>query len=285
MKSHTECLACLSKNAVDIAKMIGGDEAEQQEVVRRGMMALAGCNMALPPPFHLHEIWDAAMEITGGRCPDPYRPQKEASIKLAMELAAHLDGIPQYNPASFESRLRLATAGNVLDFGIYSDLRLDSAMKIISDSFSRKIDLAALARLEERVSSAKSIFYLLDNCGEAIFDRIFMEPFLDKVTFGVRGAFTLNDMTRAELGESGFDGCRVVDNGSNIPGTVLECCSEEFKAAIDDAELVIAKGQGNFETLSDTSKPAAMLFMAKCPVVCREIGAEQNTVQIKLMNF
>ena len=285
MKSYPDCLPCLARNVLDIAKLMGGEEAEQLAVLRGGLACLAACDMRMPPPFHLHEIWDLAQRAAKCPNPDPYAQKKEASTSLALELAANLGKLPGYNPASFEHRLRLATSGNVLDFGIYSDLRADTALKVMAEAFQRKIDLEAVAQLERKVLAAKSILYILDNCGEAVFDRIFMEPYQDKVTYGVRGGFTLNDMTRAELEASGMGECRVIDSGCNIPGTILEYCSAEFQEAFRNADLIIAKGQGNFETLDGTDRPIAFLFMAKCPIVCGRLGVEQNTVQVKLLNF
>ena len=285
MKSYPDCLPCLARNALDIAKLLSKDEAEQLALLRGGLACLAACDMRMPPPFHLHEMWDLAQANAKCPNPDPYAPMKEASTSLALELASNLGKLPGYNPDSFEHRLRLATSGNVLDFGIYSDLRAETALKIMAEAFQRKIDLEAVAQLEKKVLSAKSILYILDNCGEAVFDRIFMEPYQDKVTYGVRGGFTLNDMTRAEIAASGMGECKVIDSGSNIPGTILDCCGADFQEAFRKADLVIAKGQGNFETLDGTDRPIAFLFMAKCPVVCGRLGVEQNTVQVKLVNF
>jgi len=281
MKSYPDCLPCLARNALHLAKLLGSDHDEQLALVRGGMAYLASCDDRMAPPFHLSKLWNLAQSTAKCPKPDPYAPMKEASTSLALELVSHLDELPNYNPDSFEDRLRLATSGNVLDFGIYTDLSRDTALKIMAEAFQRKIDLDAVARLKEKVQSAKSILYLLDNCGEAVFDRIFMEPYQDKVTYGVRGGFTLNDITRAELASSGMGECRVVDNGTNVPGTILESCGEDFLRAFRDADLIIAKGQGNFETLDASDRPVAFLFMAKCPVVCGRLGVEQNTVQIR----
>ena len=285
MRSHPECLPCLAKNVLDIAKLLSDDEAEQVSLLRGGMSCLASCDMRMPPPFHLHEVWDLAQASAKNANPNPYAELKKASTRLALEVASHLGDLPNYNPESFEDRLRLATAGNILDFGIYRNLDKETALNAIADAFKREIDLKAVARLEQKILDAKSIMYILDNCGEAVFDRIFMQPHQDKVTYATRGGFTLNDITRAELKESGFENCKVLDSGNNIPGTILEYCCADFRKAFDSADLIIAKGQGNFETLESTEKPIAFLFMAKCTTVCGKLGARQNSVQVKLMNF
>ena len=146
-----------------------------------------------------------------------------------------------------------------------------------------------LAALQRRMDEARSILWIFDNCGEAVFDRPLMEPYRSIITLAVRGKPAFNDMTRAELAASGypegFAGGGVVSNDDGIPGVVDSTCGEAFRAAFDAADLVVAKGQANFETMNErTDKPIAFLFLAKCPVVCRAIGAEPGTIQVRLHN-
>jgi hypothetical protein len=221
--------------------------------------------------------------------------------------------------SDFEKRLRLSIAGNILDFSIYADLDIAAAMETMAEAFKKPIcgghgvpalpggaaggsQLAAtetdaincvppgdvLAELKRRMDEAKSILWIFDNCGEAVFDRLLMEPYRDKITLAVRGKPAFNDMTRAELEPSGLlppdlykCGGKIVSNDDGVPGVVDETCGDEFRAAFSSADLIIAKGQANFETMSErTDKPIAFLFLAKCPVVCRAIGAEPKTIQV-----
>ena len=150
-----------------------------------------------------------------------------------------------------------------------------------------------LAELKRRMDEAKSILWIFDNCGEAVFDRLLIEPYSEKITFAVRGKPAFNDMTRADLAPSGLlppdlykCGGKVVSNDDGVPGVVYATCGDAFRAAFASADLIIAKGQANFETMSDrTDKPIAFLFLAKCPVVCREVGARPQTIQVVLHNF
>ena len=126
-----------------------------------------------------------------------------------------------------------------------------------------------------------------------MFDRLLIEPYCEKITFAVRGKPAFNDMTRAELVPSGLlppdlykCGGKIVSNDDGVPGVVDATCGDAFRAAFASADLIIAKGQANFETMSDrTDKPIAFLFLAKCPVVCREVGAQPQTIQVVLHNF
>ncbi len=286
MKTHLECLPCLSQNAVVIAKKSTQDPAVRKQIVQASMKMLAESDMQYSPTWYAAKIMDIALQLTGGAQDDPYREEKDKSIALAKRLLGELGSIPEYDPDSFESRLRLAIAGNILDFGIFSDLDLGEALQIIRKAFTAPIDREAMLKLQKRIESAHKILYVLDNCGEGSFDRVFMELFKDKVTVGVRGRNSLNDVTRRELAESGYGPeIPIVDNGSNIPGTMAESVPEPFRNAMKSADLIIAKGQGNFETMDDIPYPASFLFLAKCQVITRRLNAELKSIQIRNINF
>jgi len=285
MKTYLECLPCLSRNAFNAACRCSNDAETRLRIAQDSMRMLADSDLSEPPPFYARVIADIALKAAGADC-DPYRAEKERSAMLAKRLLDELDSIPEYDPDDFESRLRLAVAGNILDFGIFADLDLDEAMKTIRQAFIKPIDRDAVRKLRQRIEHAKKILYVLDNCGEAVFDRVFMELFQDKVTVGVRGRNSLNDVTRAELAVSGFDpSIPVVDNGSGIPGVMEHLAGEEFQNAMRTADLIIAKGQGNFETMDEIPYPASFLFLAKCPVVIQKIHAEEKSIQVRNINF
>ena len=308
MRACLDCLPCLARNAIDLArKSAQGDAALEARIAAEGMRILAKAaaeGYALPPPCYARKLIDNALAMSGGRVPDPWAPEKKISTDLALKLMERLDEIPGWKTSrgsgtlaaslsEFEKRLRLAIAGNILDFSVYADLDIAAAMETMATAFTKPVDAAAVAELKRRMDAAKSILWIFDNCGEAVFDRLLMEPYRDKITLAVRGKPAFNDMTRAELESSGllppdFAKCggKIVSNDDGVPGVVDETCGEAFRAAFAAADLVVAKGQANFETMSErTDKPIAFLFLAKCPVVCRAVGAEPKTIQVLLRNF
>ena len=286
MKTVLECLPCLSRNAVVIAERSSEDPLIRGRIVRDSMKMLADSDLSQPPPFYAAEIMNITMKHCSCPQADFYRNDKEKSTVLAKKLLQELDAIPEYDPERFESRLRLAIAGNILDFGVFSDLNLDEALQTIRQAFTAPIDFEAMRKLEKRIASARKILYVLDNCGEGVFDRVFMELFREKVTVAVRGQNSLNDVTRKELAESGYGPeIPIVDSGSNIPGTMTEFLPDSFKSVMESADLIIAKGQGNFETMNEISLPVSFLFLAKCPVVIRLVGAKPKSIQIRNFNF
>jgi len=132
-------------------------------------------------------------------------------------------------------------------------------------------DAGALAAA---VEAAGNILYLGDNTGEIVLDRLPVEELpRERVTFAVRGGPIINDATREDALSTGMtDLVPVIDNGSDVPGTDLEQCSREFQEAFEAADLVIAKGQGNYETLSDNRQSIFFLLKAKCAVIAENIG-------------
>lgn len=291
MKACLDCLPCLARNAIDLARKSAQDDAAlEARIAVEGMRILGRAaeeGYALPPPCYARQLIDNALAMCEGRVPDPWAEEKKTSTELALKLMERLDEIPDWDPDSFESCLRLSVAGNILDFSVYADLDIAAAMETMATAFTKPVDTAAVAELKRRMDAAKSILWIFDNCGEAVFDRLLMEPYRDKITLAVRGKPAFNDITRAELAESGYpDGYAaggVASNDDGVPGVVDETCGAAFRAAFAAADLVVAKGQANFETMSErTDKPIAFLFLAKCPVVCRAVGAEPKTIQVLL---
>ncbi len=294
MRACADCIPCLARNAVDLArKSACGDVALERKIIQSGLKILgeaAAGGYALPPPCYARQLIDNALQACGGRVPDPWGPEKKTSTELALRLLEKLPEIPGWNPDDFESRLRLAVAGNILDFSIYADLDVAEAMAAMSTAFTKSVDTAAVAKLKERMDAAKSILWIFDNCGEAVFDRLLMEPYREKITLAVRGKPAFNDLTQAELAESGypegFAAGGVISNDDGIPGVIDATCGARFRAAFQAADLIVAKGQANFETMGErTDKPIAFLFLAKCPVVTRVIGAEPKSIQVLLKSF
>ena len=283
MNAQLECLPCLGRNAVDAARRSTGDSDLRHCIVCESFKLLSANRLDQPPPFTARQILDIAEKHTG--IADVYKEEKRRSNRLAEQLVAQLAAIPEYDPASFESRLRLAVAGNILDFGIFGDLDIAAAMNVVRSAFTRPLPLDAVQRLQEKMESAQRILYILDNCGEAVFDRVFMEPYRHKITIAVRGRPAFNDVTADDLPECRLDNFAAgwIANGpTGIPGVILDHCSPEFRGVFGSSDLIIAKGQGNFETMNVYDAPIAFLFMAKCPVVVRLLEAEMNSLQVRL---
>jgi hypothetical protein len=132
------------------------------------------------------------------------------------------------------------------------------------------------------LSSAKSILYLGDNAGESVFDKILIEAMQKPVTYVVREHPVINDVTMEDALASGIqEVASIISSGSDAPGILLNDCSDEFRHAFENADMIISKGQGNYETLSETTRPVFFLLKAKCHVIAHHLGVNENDIVLK----
>jgi uncharacterized protein with ATP-grasp and redox domains len=285
MKTFHECLPCFVNQALSTIKRAGASAAETEEAMRAVFREMAGIDLSAPPPVTGTRIYRTIRDVTKNA--DPFAEDKKRFNLFALSLlpAMRRDADSAADP--FLARVRLAIASNIIDFGKNGSLTEEEAHESMERALSVPVDEAAAARLKKEIAGAESVLYLCDNAGEIVFDRLFIEkiPF-KKVTCAVRGAPAINDATMEDARETGLTSLvRVISNGSDAPGTILAECSEEFKNSFADADLVIAKGQGNFETLSEVkNKTIFFLLQIKCPVIARDIGFPVGTFAIKENN-
>ena len=170
----------------------------------------------------------------------------------------------------------MAIAGNVIDFALGAELGEGEVLRTVEDAWQRPLAVDHLELLRAAVDRASSILYLGDNAGEIVFDRLLIEQMpREKVTFVVRGAPILNDVLVEDAEMVGLTGMvEVIDNGSDAPGTILDQCSDDFRRRFEEADLVVAKGQGNFESLSEPGREVFFLLRPKCAVLARHLGCE-----------
>lgn len=205
-------------------------------------------------------------EISG--VDDPYREAKDWQNRIAMELLPKLRNEVNSALDPLLMAARLAIAGNVIDMGINGNLTEADVRQSVNHALTEPF-FGEQDRFREAITQAKSILYLADNAGEIAFDRLLIEQILLKrVTVVVRGAPIINDATLADARTVGLDQIvEVIDNGSDAPGTLLTDCNQELRDRFANADLIIAKGQGNFETLSDEPGNIFFLFKVKCLVI------------------
>ena len=229
------------------------------------------------PPAAAQMIHRHIREITGD--PDPYRDAKKKSNHYALKMRPGLSEIVERSIDPLRTALLYAIAGNVIDFGTNGNLD-ESAVKSVLDNASLDPFTGRIGTFRSTVEKAGSILYLTDNAGEIVFDRLLIEKLpSDKITVSVRGGPVINDATMADAHAAGLpELVNVIDNGSDAPGTILEDCSEEFRNCFEQSDLIIAKGQGNYETLIGTeSKQIFFLLRIKCPLISKHTGIEIGT--------
>jgi len=280
MKTFFDCIPCFVRQALDSIRMVTPDEAIHERLLREVLCKASKMDMRQSPPEMGQRIHRLIRELTGEV--DPYRSAKDRFNSLAMDLYPELKARVERSADPLATAVRLVIAGNVIDMGVNNHVSDEQVHEAIDHALDTPFD-ADLAAFAEATSSAKDILYLADNAGEIVFDKLLIEQLpREKVTVVVKGSPVINDATMADAETAGLSELvEVIDNGSDAPGTILEDCSEAFRQRFEQADLVIAKGQGNYETLSDVEKDIFFILKAKCPVIARDIGCEVESLVLR----
>ena len=268
MHTYLDCYPCFVRQALEAARQLGADERKQKIVLERVLEALRDIDLSFTPPQigdRVHHL--VRQELGDG---DPYRTFKERATREALALLPRLNEIMEKAEDPLETGVRLSIAGNIIDAGLHSTYELwPTVQRVLSQPFA----VADLEPLRRSMARAPSVLFLADNAGETVFYRLLIESFKAPVVYAVKGSPILNDATVEDARMAGLDRvAELLSTGSNAPGTILERCSERFKRVFAEAPLIIAKGQANYETLSEQGSEVFFLLQAKCPVIARDLG-------------
>lgn len=276
MNTSIDCIPCFVRQTLDAARISSDDPVVHERIVRDVLRWLSEMDMNLSPPALAQRIHRRLRELTGVE--DPYRKQKDQHNQMALQLLPGLRTQVKNSNDPLMAAANLAVAGNIIDLGAKSGLNEHEIHDAIRHAAEKPLTGDREAFRAE-VKRAEHILYLADNCGEIVFDTLLVEQLgAKRVTVAVRGMPIINDATLEDAVTAGLtDLVRVIGNGSDAPGTLLDDCSDEFCKAFESADLIVSKGQGNFETLSHCGKNIFFLFKAKCPVVATSVNAPVGT--------
>jgi uncharacterized protein with ATP-grasp and redox domains len=274
MQTYLDCVPCFVRQVLDSVKMTTDDEQIQEKVLREALRLASKMDLHQSPPAMAQKIHRFIRGLTGVQ--DPYLQVKNRFNNLALKMYPDMKKRIETSADPFETAVRLAIAGNIIDLGVKSGLTESQVVRTITRSLTESLDIEALEEFRNATAQAKDILYLGDNAGEIVFDRLLIEQLPCKnITFVVKAGPIINDATMRDAEMTGLtDMVSVIDNGSDAPGTILQSCSQEFQRRFNEADLVIAKGQGNYETLSDVDKVVFYILRAKCPVIAQHLGCE-----------
>lgn len=211
-----------------------------------------------------------------------YEIEKERANKLLFNDYDYWKSVVLKSDDTFKTAAKLAVAGNVIDYGAHS-VPIDIKQFII-DSLKKHLVVDQTELLQKAVSKAKSVLYLGDNAGEIVFDKLFIEVMNHaNVTFVVRGNPVINDVTSDDANQIDINEvANVIDNGYDAPSTLLEYCSDRFIEAYKNADIIISKGQGNFEGLLNSGDPRIFfMLMAKCEPMADLLSVKKGNMVIK----
>ena len=277
MKTYLDCIPCFMNQAFRAGKTATKDESVIKRILDETGAMISSIPMEQTPPETGAMIYKRISEITGND--DPYHEIKQNNIEHALSLYPELKSRVKKSDDSLLTAIRLAVAGNVIDLGIDKEFDIvRDVEKILVQDFA----VFDYEMFKSKLSSSKNILYLGDNSGEAVFDKILIEELNIPIIFATRETPIINDLTIKEAKQIGIDKiAEVISSGSKAPGTILGQCNDEFIKLFNNADMIISKGQGNYEALSDVDRDIFFLLKAKCPVVARHLNVKVDDIIFK----
>ncbi|WP_457573988.1 damage-control phosphatase ARMT1 family protein [Desulfolithobacter sp.] len=270
MDTTLDCLVCFMRQALTTARLSTRDSLLQRRVVNEAGAFLSRVEFGLTPPENAVDLYQMIARLTG--VGDPFAELKSQGNELALAMRDTVRKRIRMAPDPLLAAVRFAIGGNIIDYAAQHSFDVDATMAACLESpFLLDSTPALVAALDRR----PEVLYLADNAGEIVFDGLLVEELLRRdcrVTLVVREGAIINDATMEDVRACGLDGlCPVITSGAVCPGTPLAHCSSEFKELFHRADLIISKGMGNYETLSDVVAPLFFLFTVKCQVVAEDI--------------
>jgi uncharacterized protein with ATP-grasp and redox domains len=273
MKATPACIPCYLKQALAAAREVVSDSETQRMVLNEVAKLLPDLPLDSTPARNSTYVLWRAQELVG--CSDPFASKKEHYTQRALKMYPELKAIVQASAQRLSAAVRVAAAGNIIDLGVLDRDDVD-LMGVLNEILIQGFTVDECGRFEAQLARVDRVLYLLDNAGETVFDRVLIEELVAsgvQITVAAKGEAILNDATMQDAIAAGLDEvASLISNGSPTLGTELESCSAEFLRHFDAADLVVSKGQANFETLDGTARHTFFILKTKCSEVGRELG-------------
>jgi uncharacterized protein with ATP-grasp and redox domains len=284
MKAKIDCIPCIFNQAFRTGNAATNDEKLIREILDRAGERVKDINLKLTPPEAALPVYELVEKITGNS--DPYKKIKKEHIKLALEIYPLMKEKVCSSDDRLKEAIKIAIAGNAIDLG--STLETINVKEEFLNIEKGEFFLDSLEEFADLLVKSDNILYLSDNAGETVFDRPLVEEIErlgKKITYAVKERPIINDAVYEDAVLSGID-ADIISTGSSVAGTVLSTCSKSFLRYFKNSDLIIAKGQGNYETLSDVSAPIFFLFKVKCNPIAQDSGFPKNSmILLKSRNF
>jgi uncharacterized protein with ATP-grasp and redox domains len=283
MKLNLDCIPCFQRQALQAVRFISDDEELHQKVLREVAKNLLESDWDSTPPELAHEVHKIVKNITHEK--DPYKKVKKESNDSVLKMYPELKAEVKRSKDPLRTVVRLAIAGNIIDFGPLQKFNLETTIK---DVLKKKFAIDDYEKLKENLEAAKTLLFFADNAGEIGFDKLLIETFLqtkklEKIRFVVKGGPIINDATledAAYMGLGDLPNAEFLTLSNGGAGTGPERNSQTVKSWIKKHDLVISKGQGNYEGLSEHNGLFFML-MAKCPVIAADLNVKVGDIILK----
>jgi len=283
MRTYLDCYPCFLRQALASLRLITDQETVQKRVLDQVMQALPTLPLEYPPPRIAKTVYGVIARETGVE--DPYREIKTASNRQALARLPELTNIIARQANRLRAAASLAISGNLIDFGVqHEGFKLSEGL---NSQFPDHFDLDDFSTFERQLPKTTKLLYIGDNAGEIVADKIFISqmktanPQLE-VGFAVRGAPIINDVTIVDAEQVGMaDVAEIINSGSRAPALLEDEMNPEMFDWFHQATMIIAKGQGNYEALSQNKQAIFFLLQCKCPVVAHDLDTPVGSMIFK----
>lgn len=286
MQAFLECIPCITNHAIGIIKRFTSDPKRQITIFKNVLGKLQKIDTTKLSPPQITKIIHLLLQKEF-KTKDLFLDIKKESNLRAQKMYPKLKKLIGFSNHPLNTAIRIAIAGNIIDYGLSDHFDIDKTLhRVLRKSFA----INDIASFRSSTLKPKNILYITDNSGEIFFDKILIKYLTSKdhkIVVAVKSAPTLNDATYSDALEAGLDKLAyIIESGSTNPGTILTDTSPEFKKIYNMVDFVIAKGQGNYETLVDQNddKRIYFLFKVKCRYIAKYLGVEYQDIIIKKVN-
>lgn len=285
MRTYLDCIPCFFRQALEGSRIVRATPKQQKQIIDEFARKIPKISLEASPP-EIARIGYKLLRIASFNG-DPYHAVKQKSNRCALRLLGRLREKVSRSKDRLLTAVELAIAGNIIDFGVKNNLNIKEELKRIlveENKFIHKQSIFHYKEFRRALKKSADILYLADNAGEVVFDRVLIEEIKKEypkknIYYAVKEKPVINDALFEDAKVCGIDKtAQVISNGTDAPGTLLSFCSKEFKQIYKSADMIISKGQGNFESLSNEKRPIFFLFMVKCPVVAKETGCKMGNI-------
>ena len=279
MKTYLDCVPCFFRQAIEAGRMAALSGKKQKKIIDGLCAALPRLKLSASPP-EIARIVNKILQKNACNN-DLYARVKQKSNNVGLRIYDQLKRKAALSRNKLLKAVEIAILGNIIDYGAKNHLDVDKELDKLLNEEHRMIQkerkgIFNFKQFSSQLKKSQNILYLADNAGETVFDRVLIEQIIasgkdKKIIYAVKDKPVINDALIKDAAACGIDKiAEVISSGSDAPGTVLSLCSKKFMSIYKKADMIISKGQGNFEALSEGKRPVFFLFMAKCPIIARE---------------
>ena len=279
MKTQFECIPCIINSYLKLVETSVIPEPQQEVILRQVLQYLSTVDYDQSPPMLGRTLQRMIRESL--QDPDPYHQIKQHYNQKMMDLYSSFKEIVERSEDPFDTAMRLAIAGNVIDFGAKYQFDIMDSINRVKEG---ELAIDDSSKLRHDLKHANTLLYIGDNCGEIVLDKLFLETVnVPQKYFVVRESPVINDITLDDAKMTGMDKiARVLSTGDDSPGAVWESASKDFRDHFSNADVIISKGQGNLEGLIDVPHDHIyFLLVTKCDLIGERIGTRNGDFVVK----